>query len=191
MCVQHRLCLSLSPHNMSGCAVDNDCNLLDADKIEWFNDPDDLKPINVTPSHSSAKATVAATLDSFFSRSGSPAFKIASARRSQRVPWLSAKAAELSDRPGLKRKATDNHHQCLSTRRRVTSFASDTSNMYCSCLILRGSVLCMLKELVVYGSVPGLDAPEPEPDLKNRFCSGPVQGSTILMNQTTSPVPGS
>jgi hypothetical protein len=35
----------------------------------------------------------------------------------------------------------------------------------------------------MYGPVPGSDMPEPEPDLENRFCSGPVQGSKIFKNR--------
>jgi hypothetical protein len=55
--------------------------------------------------------------------------------------------------------------------------------MYCSWWILHSSVYCVCsKNLVVYNSVPGSDTPEPELDLKNQFYSGPVQGSTILMN---------
>lgn len=117
---------------MSGCAVGQDGKLLEATEIEWFNDPDDAiplsKPLTAASSHSSMQSMAPATLDSFFSRSGSPAVKIAGARRSQRVPRPSAKAAESSNRPGLKRKATDNQNQRSTTRRRVTSSGSDTSD---------------------------------------------------------------
>jgi hypothetical protein len=48
---------------MLGCALDADGNLLDADKIEWFNDPDDAQPLST---QFSSKAMMLAMLDSFF-----------------------------------------------------------------------------------------------------------------------------
>jgi hypothetical protein len=85
------------------CALGKDGQLLDAAEIEWFNDPDDAKPMNVATSSSAAQpasvsalSTSTSTPQNVFDLLGykaTPAISVAGSRRkSGRVSRPTAKA---------------------------------------------------------------------------------------------------
>ena len=80
-----------------GCAIGPDGELLDASKIEFFNDPDDNEPIALA----TTSLTVQPSLDSFVTKLPPPA------RRSNRVARPSTKAIDPNNAMATKRKTSD------------------------------------------------------------------------------------
>ena len=97
------------------CALGPDGTLLDASRIEWFNDPDDDEPMVTATSSTAQRHVPATTLDSFITKSR-PA-----ARRSTRAPRPSTKAIDPDNIMALKRKSSNSATAKPSCRRRHDS----------------------------------------------------------------------
>jgi hypothetical protein len=120
---------------MSGCAVGKDGALLDADQIDFYNDPDDVVPISgpsrpliAASSWSSISSTTPSTLNTFFNSTRVPAVKLAGARCSQRVSRPSAKVLNPNNMVSRKRQAADDPNRTASSRRRVLSPATTSDH---------------------------------------------------------------
>ena len=110
---------------MSGCAVGHDGQLLDASKILFYNDVDDVAPIS-GPSTSTHTSTA---LHPIFTGLA-PAIKIAGARRTNRISRPSTKArdpdnAEASVLP-VKRQSRDKQITRRIARKTITDTTSDS-----------------------------------------------------------------
>lgn len=92
-----------SPSHSQSCALRADGTLKDAHEIEFFNDPDDDKPL---PSSSARSTSLAGTLDNFITAKASglrakPATVVGGARRSNRASRPSEKVRDSAPSPSM------------------------------------------------------------------------------------------
>jgi hypothetical protein len=103
-----RVLVSPLPHlcyttmSSDNCAIGHDGKLLDASEIEWFDDPDDDKPMaSATTSSTAQRQRSTMTLDSFVTKGP------LAARRSNRTVRPSTKLVDPNNAMGLKRKRSN------------------------------------------------------------------------------------